>query len=71
MANVQLELQPFTTPNFVIGKMPARQKQDGIIEGPKWELAEVDADVLARLCDEFRAAVFTKAGKADPARLGG
>lgn len=67
MSHMKLKLQPFSTPNFVLAQMPARLRQDGIVEGPKWALSEVDADVLAELCDDFRAEVFGKAGKTDPA----
>lgn len=63
---MKIELQPFSTPNFVLGKMPPRQRQDGIGSTLSWPLSEVDADELARLCDEFRAEVFRKAGKPDP-----
>lgn len=64
---MNIPLQQWTVPNFVIGKMPPRPRQDGWHEGPKWELSEVDAEALAQLCDEFRAEVFRKAGKPDPA----
>jgi len=64
---MKIDLQPFTTPNYVIGKLPPRPRQEGFHEGPKWKLCEVDADVLAQLCDDFRAEVFQKAGKPDPA----
>ncbi|CAB4187212.1 hypothetical protein UFOVP1601_10 [uncultured Caudovirales phage] len=68
--NMTIELQPWIVPNFVIGKMPPRPKQDGIQEAPKWHLSEVDASDLARMCDAFRAEVFAKAGKPDPAQQG-
>ena len=66
MSDMKIDVQPWQTPNYVIGKMPSRPRQDGFIEGPKWALSEVDADVLAKLCDQFRAEVFRKAGKPDP-----
>lgn len=62
---MKIELQPFLTPNFVIGKMAPRPRQDGLGEAPKWALKDVPAEDLARLCDEFRAEVFRKAGKVD------
>jgi hypothetical protein len=34
---------------------------------PKWSLKEVDAETLAKMCDDFRAEIFRKAGKPDPA----
>lgn len=66
MPVMKLELQPFSTPNFALAKVRSGLRQEGIIEGPKWPLSEVDADTLSELCDEFRAEVFRKAGKADP-----
>lgn len=66
MAEMKIELLPFQVPNFVIQKMPARPKQDGVVESPKFALADVDPVTLGNLCDEFRAEVFRKAGKADP-----
>lgn len=68
MADIKIALLPFQTPNYVIGKMLPRRREDGLSESPKWALAEVDADVLASMCDAFRAEVFQKAGKPDPAR---
>ena len=67
MADMLIGVQPWMTPNYVIGKMPPRPRQEGFHEGPKWALSEVEADVLAALCDQFRAEVFEKAGKPDPA----
>lgn len=66
---VEIELMPWIVPNFVTAKMPARPRQDGFNPDavPKWSLAELDAKVLAAQCDEFRAEVFRKAGKDDPA----
>jgi hypothetical protein len=33
---------------------------------PKWSLKEVDAETLAKMCDDFRAEIFRKAEKPDP-----
>ena len=69
---VELELMPWIVPNFVTAKMPARPRQEGFSPDalPKWSLAELDANVLAAQCDEFRAEVFRKAWKDDPANAG-
>lgn len=63
-----IKLRPWTTPNFIIGEVAARPRQEGFNPDavPKWALAEVDAVTLAAQCDAFRAEVFAKAGKADP-----
>ena len=54
------------TPNFVIAEMPPRPRQEGFQEAPSWPLAEVDAETLDQMWDEFRAGIFRKAGKSDP-----
>lgn len=64
---INIELQPWATPNFVRAKMSPRPKQEGVnLESPSWPLWEVDALTLSQMCDEFRAEVFKKAGKEDP-----
>jgi hypothetical protein len=63
-----VELRPFTVPNYVIQVTPARPRQEGFVEAPKYALTELDADTLAQLCDDFRKSVFEKAGKPDPSR---
>jgi hypothetical protein len=67
---MKVELLPWQVPNFVIGKIPARPRQEGFNpdSSPKWALAEVDAETLAQQCDAFRAEVFRKAGKEDTAK---
>jgi hypothetical protein len=64
---VKLQLQPMSVPNYVIAMMPPRERQEGMIESPKFHLRELGPEVLAELCDEFRKNVFAKAEKADPA----
>jgi hypothetical protein len=66
---MKIELLGFTVPNFVIQKMPARPRQEGFVEAPKYALADVPAEDLAALCDRFRSEVFRKARKVDPAKL--
>lgn len=63
-----VELQPFSVPNYVIQVVPPGQRQDGFREAPKYRLSEIDADTLAEMCDDFRRAVFEKAGITAPPR---
>jgi hypothetical protein len=63
---MQIELLPFSTPNFVLQKMAPRLRQEGLVEVSSYHLRELDAKTLAGLCDQFRRDVFAKAGKADP-----
>lgn len=67
---MKIELQRWQTPNYVTGIMPAGKRQDGFNPDsvPKWHISEVDAETLAEQCDKFRAEVFEKAGKVDPAK---
>jgi len=57
---------PWITPNFVCLKMPARPRQEGFQPSPSIPLKDVDAETLSKLCDDFRAEVFSKACQADP-----
>lgn len=70
MTNVTmpLKLKPFNTPNFVLVDMPARPKQEGVTSLPSFPLHELSVESLDQLCRQFRAEVFTKAGKKDPAQ---
>lgn len=63
---MKVELQPWMTPNYVLGKTPPHPRREGFTECPKWPLSEIDAVTLAKMCDEFRAEIFRKAGKNDP-----
>ena len=51
-----IDVKPWIVPNFVI------------VGSMSLSLDVVEPDVLAQLCDEFRAEVFRKAKKADPAK---
>lgn len=64
--NINLQLRPFIVPNFVSVDMPPRQRQDGVSFAGTFPLSTVGEDELSRMCDEFRAEIFKKAGKTDP-----
>jgi hypothetical protein len=59
----EIELQPFTVPNFVLAKAEPAPRQNGIMEVQKFHLSELSEETLNALCDEFREQVFKKAGK--------
>lgn len=66
-ATLKVTLKPFTVPNFVIIETPPGRRQDGVdFESPKVALNDLEPEDLDRLCEEFRRAVFDKAGKCQP-----
>lgn len=68
---MKIELQPFIAPNFVVVKMPPGSRKDGFKTAHSFHIREVDAETLDNMCREFRAEVFRKAEKPDPALLDG
>lgn len=64
----EIEIKPFTVPNFVIPKMPAVSKGDSFDfeKVPSIPLKELHPEALADLCSEFRKSCFEKAGCKDP-----
>ena len=69
-ATLQVELQPFQTPNFVRAVRKAGLKQDGMQELPCYPLSDIDSLTLDKLCNDFRNEVFRKAGKEQPPTCG-
>lgn len=65
-ANIEVKLKPFKTPNFVLVEEPAKPREEGFAEGRKFSLSELDADTLSRMCNDFRAEIFKKAGRHEP-----
>lgn len=66
-ASMEVNLRNFQVPNFVIQeRLVPGLKQDGFKPVDGIPLKEVPESALAHLCDNFRAAVFEKAGKKDP-----
>ncbi len=69
-ATLTVELQPFTTPNFVRAVMPPGKREDGFKETPCYPLSDLDPLTLDKLCEDFRDEVFRKAGKGQPPTAG-
>ena len=65
-ATLNVELEPFATPSFVFGAIKPGLRQEGWQERPRYPLSDLDPQTLDRLCDQFRAEVFRKAGKQEP-----
>ncbi len=63
---MNIKLKPFTVPSFVIPVIPAKPISGGWQEPVGIALSEVDVEELAIMCDEWREAVFARAGKQDP-----
>ncbi len=57
---VSVTLCPWLVPNFV------RVENHGQALDVSVPLREVDAEALSQMCDDFRASIFSRAGKADP-----
>lgn len=60
---IELDLKPFTAPNFVLAVNPDPVGQDF-----SYPLSIIDAVTLERMCDDFRNSVFEKAKKSPPPR---
>lgn len=65
-ATLQIELQPFQTPNFVRVVGTPGLRQDGMKELTCYPLSDLDPMTLDKLCRDFRDEVFRKAGKEPP-----
>ena len=68
-ANIELELQSFTVPNYVLVKEKPGRREEGFQEGMKFHLSELDSLTLDKLCNDFRAEVFKKAKKQEPPQV--
>ena len=63
---IEIDLKPFTVPNFVVAVKTPGEKQDGFNEGRSFALADLDSETLLELCNDFRDEVFKKAGRELP-----
>ena len=65
-ANIEIDLKPFTVPNYVSVKQEPGLKQDGLQEAKNYHVSELSVETLSKMCDVFRKDVFRKAGKLIP-----
>jgi len=67
-ATINLELNDFAVPvpNFVRIKQVVGRREDGWNPSEGSPLSELDGETLTKLCNNFVAAVFQKAGKRLP-----
>lgn len=63
---MNIQLKPFQVPNYVIPILPVVERQSGPSFSDGFPLSEVGAEELSKMCDDFREAIFNKAGKKDP-----
>lgn len=63
------KLKPLRAPNFVLidGEDTTYNPLSWPTEQPKYALSQLDEETLDALCVQFRADIFKKAGKEDPA----
>jgi hypothetical protein len=67
-AKLELDVKPFMVPNFVTVQSPA-PAESAEADRASYPLSALDPNTLDRLCDEFRDAVFKKAGKQQPPQV--
>ena len=63
---MEIKFNPWAVPNFAVQAMPPLPRQEGF-QVLSWPLSALDAATLSAMCDDFRAGIFYKAGKPDPA----
>jgi len=61
----EIELRPFTVPNFVLPVARVGKREEGFQESPSFALRELSAETIDKLCKQFRHDVFMKAEKQD------
>ena len=60
-AKIDIKLQPFRVPNYVLVEAKARKKQDGFSEPDTYHLSQLSDETLDKLCQQFKDNVFAKA----------
>ena len=68
--SIEIELKPFTVPNFVLAAQKPDPRGNGIKGQSAFALEDIDQITLYRMCEEFRKNVFAKAGKEMPPEIG-
>lgn len=64
MPSINLELQPFSVPEFVTLKIPKNSNRVSLPAPPvTLGITELSEDTLLAMCEEFTTAVFAAAGK--------
>jgi len=61
---LELELKPFSIPNYVIPITKPKPREEGFQENAGIPLSEISDIDLYKMCEEFKVGVFKKAGKA-------
>ena len=64
--NLEIDIKPFDVPGKVIVEQPTRQRQDGFNPLPTLPLSDLEAEVLLKMCDDFKEEVFKLAKKMPP-----
>ena len=67
--SIQIHIQSFPVPEYVKLDRGADITQPIVLDGDRVSLTQLDEKVLSDLCNEFRANVFARAGKVDPASV--
>jgi len=59
---LEVELKPFTVPNYVIQVKEPRLIQDGFNSSEGIPLNQLSRETLIKLCEEFKNSVLNKGG---------
>jgi hypothetical protein len=63
MAELRMKLKPWAVPNFATIELPPEPKQNGFRELPSIAVAELSADALSDLAEQWLTELYQKAGK--------
>lgn len=59
----EVEINPFTVPNFVTTKEQPKGREEGFKPSDGIPLSALDSFTLDKLCEDFKNEVFRKSGK--------
>lgn len=62
-ATIEMKLQPWLAPNFARVEQAPRPRQEGIHETPAIPVADLSAEALTSLAEQWLTDLYAKAGK--------
>ena len=67
---MKITFRPFISPHYALEGLSPHPGEAGFTTISARSIRDIDAETLSQMCDDFRADVFRKAGKADPTPKG-